>query len=94
MHAMTSDVLIDKLRGLTGQRFSYLGEHWHLIEVLGHEDALVLAALASDGGEVQSTQYGQPNRRVPRTLTLPLTGDNPAGYSDEVIALLAGRIGD
>lgn len=86
---MTSDVLIDKLRGLTGQRFRYLEQDWHLIEVLGAEDALVLAAIGN--GDVQSTQYGQPNRRVPRTLTLPLSGEDPAGYSDEVIALLAGR---
>lgn len=90
---MTPDALIQRLRGLTGQRFRYLGTEWRLIEVLGAEDALVLAALG-ETGEVQHTQYGQPNRRVPRTLTLPLSGDDPAGYSEEVIALLGGRLGD
>ncbi len=89
---MTSQILIDKLRGLTGQRFNYLGEVWQLVEVLGAEDALVISAL--QGGEVQSSQYGQPHRRAPRTLTLPLSGDDPAGYSDEIIALLAGRLSD
>lgn len=91
---MTTEILIEKLRGLTGQRFVYLDEQWCLVEVLGQEDALVIAAVTQTSGQVQSNQYGQPNRRVPQTLTLPLTGSSPDGYSDEVIALLSGRISD
>lgn len=90
---MTPDPLIQRLRTLSGQRFRYLGSEWRLIEVLGAEDALVLAA-AEGNGEVQHTQYGQPNRRVRQTLTLPISGSDPASYSDEVIELLAGRIAD
>jgi len=91
---MTSDALIQRLRVLTGQRFRYLGEDWCLIEVLGHEDALVLGALSGNAGQVQATQYGQPNRRVQQTLTLPLSGNDQDSYSDEVLELLAGRLSD
>jgi hypothetical protein len=91
---MTSDALIQRLRVLTGQRFRYLGEEWCLIEVLGQEDALVLGARSGNTGQVQSTQYGQPNRRVQQTLTLPLSGGDQDGYSDEVLELLAGRLSD
>lgn len=91
---MTSDTLIQRLRTLTGQRFSYLGEQWRLVEVLGQEDALVLSPLSSTATPVQINQYGQPTRRARQTLTLPLSAPDGGGYSDEVLELLAGRLAD
>jgi len=90
---MTSDDLVQRLRTLTGQHFSFLDGEWRLIEVLGAEDALVLQRIGSHD-QVQSDQYGQPLRRTPQTLTLPLSGDDAEGYSEEVLALLAGRLHD
>jgi hypothetical protein len=89
---MTSEVLIQRLRALTGQRFSYLGEHWRLVEVLGAEDALVLTPVAPSAAPVQTNQYGQPTRRARQTLTLPLSGPVDDGYSEEVLELLAGKL--
>jgi hypothetical protein len=91
---MTSDTLVQRLRTLTGQRFSYLGDHWRLVEVLGQEDALVLTPLSVTTTPVQTNQYGQPTRRARQTLTLPLSAPDGAGYSEEVLELLAGKIAD
>lgn len=90
---MTSDVLIQRLRTLTGQRFRYLGDDWRLLEVLADEDALVLSPLSSAATPVQTDQYGQPTRRAQQTLTLPLSGSDRDSYSEEVLELLAGRLG-
>jgi hypothetical protein len=91
---MTSDILIQRLRTLVGSRFRYLDITWRLAEILAQEDALVL--VRCDEGEpcLQTSQYGQPMRRVPQTLTLPLTGDDRVGYSEDVIALLSGKLAE
>lgn len=91
---MTSDILIQRLRTLTGQCFRYLDSDWYLIEVLGQEDVLVLRQRNGATAQVQTDQYGQPNRRAQQTLTLPLSDGEHGGYSEEVLALLAGRLRD
>jgi hypothetical protein len=89
---MTSEILIQRLRALTGQRFRYLDSEWYLIEVLGQEDALVLRQRNGGDAQVQTDQYGQANRRARQTLTLPLSDADNEGYSEEVLALLEGRL--
>lgn len=91
---MTSEILIQRLRGLVGSRFRYLDITWRLVEVLGQEDALVIVRIEDNSTSVQANQYGQPTRRVPQTLTLPLSDGEQGGYSDEVLALLAGKLGN
>lgn len=82
------------MRGLVGKRFQYLDISWRLAEVMGQEDALVL--VRTDGKEtpLQASQYGHSVRRVPQTLTLPLSDVAGEGYSDEVLELLSGMLTD
>jgi hypothetical protein len=89
---MTSEILIQRLRTLVGSRFRYLDITWRLAEVLGQEDALVLVHADGEHAPLQQNQYGHSTRRVPRTLTLPLSDSEQDGYSDEVMALLAGKL--
>jgi hypothetical protein len=89
---MTSEILIQRLRTLVGSRFRYLDITWRLAEVLGQEDALVLVRVDGEQPPLQPNQYGHSIRRAPQTLTLPLSDSEQGGYSDEVIALLAGKL--
>lgn len=89
---MESEILIERLRALIGTRFRYLDIDWRIVEVLGEEDALVLMRCDNSNHPVQHSQYGQPQRRVPQTLTLPLSDGEGQAYSDEVLELLSGRL--
>jgi hypothetical protein len=91
---MTSEILIQRLRLLVGSRFRYLDITWRLVEILGQEDALVLVRCDGLEDPLQASQYGQPIRRVPQTLTLPLSDASREGYSEDVLALLSGKLVD
>lgn len=86
--------LYQNLRKLIGQRFRYLSDEWVLIEVLVDEDRVVLQR--ADAGvtpPLQADQYGHARRRVPETLTLPISDDKDSGtYSEELMLLFQGRI--
>lgn len=89
---MTVLSLHRKLENLLGQRFTYLGDEWVLIEVLSDIDSLVLRRQAGGGPSVvQRNSYGMPTRRVTNTLTIPISDADTGTYSDEVLLLLAGR---
>ncbi len=90
---MTPDPLHRKLEKLVGNRFEFLGEPWVLIEVLADIDSLVLRRCVECNRQhaVQRNSYGMPNRRVEGTMTLPITNHDTGSYSDDVMALLAGR---
>lgn len=89
---MTSPQLHRKLRQLIGQQFLYLGEIWILIEILPDMDSVVLRRCGDCGREtVQQNQYGMPNRRSGDTLTLPVSGPDGEGYSQDILLLLEGR---
>ena len=69
MNAQT--ISLPDLRRLIGQSVLYHGICCRVIEVLEDGPSLVLA----DGGknrEIQDNQYGEPNRTVPRTYTVPV----------------------
>jgi hypothetical protein len=79
------------LRKLVGRRYRYLSDDWVLIDILGDEDCVVLQRLP--GGEpkpLQTDQYGLARRRVPETLTLPISSaDDPDTYSEELLLLFS-----
>lgn len=89
---MSDDSLHRRLRPLIGKRFDYLGEVWVLIEVLVDIDAVVLRRCKDcQRGTVQRNAYGQPNRRLSDTLTLPISASDKEGFSQDLLALLEGH---
>lgn len=82
------------LRKLVGRRYRYLSDEWVLIDILAEEDCIVLQRLS--GGQpnpLQGDQYGHARRRVPETLTLPISdADRPDTYSDELMLLFQGAV--
>lgn len=88
---MSDDSLHRRLRPLIGKRFDYLGEVWILIEVLVDIDAVVLRRCQDcQRRGVQRNAYGQPNRRVGDTLTIPISASDSEGFSHDLLAMLEG----
>jgi len=78
-----------------GRRFHYRGRDWIVLELLLEENRIVLTPAESRrmaGGPIQTNQYGQPLRRCPDCLTLPISPISGEGYSGEMLELLAGRV--
>lgn len=73
---MTELVLsIEQLRGMIGLRMRHQGVLCQVIEVLEDGPSLVLQN-CDEGTTIQPNIYGEANRRVPLTYTVPvLTGD-------------------
>ncbi|MCB1874415.1 MAG: hypothetical protein KDH88_00405 [Chromatiales bacterium] len=62
--------IYEQLRSLCGKRVRYLGEDLIVVDLLDEPYALVLQA---DGDPaIQADLHGNPCRRAPRTLTVPL----------------------
>lgn len=69
MNAQTTS--LPELRRLIGQRVLHRGIRCRIIEVLEDGPSLVLA----DGEcnmDIQDNRFGEPNRMVPRTYTIPV----------------------
>lgn len=80
---------------LIGKRFLFRGKVWLIVEVLREEDALVIAPeLAAKNKQIQPDQFGHATRRCDACLTLALSNAEENGYSEAVMELLSGRIGD
>ena len=80
---------------LIGKRFLFRGKVWLIVEVLREEDALVIAPeQAAKNKQIQPDQFGNPSRRCDACMTLALSNPTANGYSEDVMELLSGRIGD
>lgn len=64
------DTLVLTLRELIGREAVVDGVRCQVIEILEAGPCVVVCETV--GAEIQSNQYGDPQRRVPRTHTLPL----------------------
>jgi hypothetical protein len=66
-----------RLRSLVGTTVHDGRQSYRLVEVLADPQApaLVLEPLGAPP-TIQSNQYGDPSRRAPRLLTIPLLGDD------------------
>ena len=84
-------ILTERIRSLVGSHFNYLGKTWLLIEVLTDEGKLVLAD-AAQNAPIQVDQYGQPLRRAPETLLIPLFDADSEAYSEELLEILANKL--
>ncbi len=83
---MKSKDLQGKLEGLIGLELEFLGEVCQVIEVLEEPPALVLQCSWEDT-VIQSTQFGDANRRVPRTITIPVFRSDGSGLHPDFQAL-------
>ncbi len=87
---MDDQHFIDRIRSLIGSRFHHLGKTWLLIEVLSGEQQLVFVD-TDKSGPIQADQYGQPLRRGPNNLLVPLFGEIPDSLSEELLEILANK---
>ncbi|WP_260291676.1 hypothetical protein [Sedimenticola hydrogenitrophicus] len=83
---------IQRIRSLIGSHFNHLGKEWVLHEVLADEGVLVLAD-PSNKAVIQTNLFGEPSRKGPETILIPLFGKGPDTLSDELMELLANKVG-
>jgi len=68
----SSQTNVNHLRDLIGMHARYLGELFEIIEILEDGPALVLQN-CDEQTTIQADQLGEAHRRVPQTMTLPIT---------------------
>jgi len=84
-----------QLTKLIGKRFLFRGKVWLIVEVLREEDALVIAPeQAAKNKHIQTDQFGHASRRCDACMTLALSNTKANDYSETIMELLSGRIGD
>ena len=67
-------ISLAQLRSMIGIHLYHQGISCKVIEILEDQPALVL--VSTDEATIQTDQYGNPQRRVPQTFTVPvLTSD-------------------
>ena len=93
MQVLDDKQLMKRLRALIGSRFHYLKQDWSLVEILVEEGTLVLSSLEKHA-PIQADQYGQPARRSPENLVIPVFNPEGDGLSDELLELLANKQSD
>ena len=74
MKSDSTDKVFSSLSGLIGRHIEYEGIRYQVIDVL--LDGPALALHQYDDSEIQSDQFGEAQRRAPKTHTLPVL--NPA----------------
>jgi hypothetical protein len=73
-------ITLQQLRSMIGLKVYHLGIPCMIVEVL--EDGPSLVLVDQDDDKIQSDQYGNPLRKVPKTFTVPvLTPDGSAIHS-------------
>lgn len=89
---MNDRAFIQRIRPLIGTHFMHLGREWELIEILADEGTVVLSD-PSRRAVIQTNLFGEPSRKGPETVLVPLYGnDDQDTLSEELIELLANRI--
>ncbi len=90
---MQDQDFILRMRALIGSRFTHLGKEWVLHEVLADEGVLVLSD-PSDHTIIQANLFGEPSRKGPETVMIPLFGQAPESLSEELLELLANKLSE
>jgi hypothetical protein len=81
------DIDLPALRALIGRETRHGLQRCRVIEVLEDGPALVLAC-ADDTTEIQPNQHGEANRRVPKTVTVPVLTPERDAFDPTFLALL------
>lgn len=84
---MLDSELIQRMRKLIGRRCTYLGQRCTLIEVLADDNALVLSVDESLP-PIQTDLYGQASHRANEVWQIPIIGENPSQFSEELLEVL------
>lgn len=84
MDVLEFDLL--RLRACIGQELDFEGHHCRIIEILEDGPALVLAC-ESAAAVIQPNQYGDANRRVTRTRTVPVLSADHCQFHPEFLRL-------
>lgn len=80
------DISLNQLRQMIGLHVRHEGLTCTVIEVLEDGPSLVLQVLGRSS-TIQTNQYGNPNRRVPVTYTVPVLTEERDALHDEFLAL-------
>ncbi len=64
--------LCSTLRALLGRTVRLEGQQYQVLELLKDCEALVLLPLEEGDHPIQADQYGDPRRRAPRPVTVPI----------------------
>jgi len=64
--------LCSTLRALLGRTVRLEGREYQILELLKDCEALVLLPLEEEKAPIQTDQYGDPRRRAPRPVTVPI----------------------
>lgn len=75
-----------QLRGMIGLTVRYRGHTCCVIEVLEDGPSVVLEE-RGPAKALQEDQFGDPQRRVPRTFTVPILDEQRTGIHPEFLAL-------
>lgn len=67
---------LEQLAGLIGRRTRYRGRELLVVDVLGDSAPELVLQEAPGPGVIQSNQFGEANRRVPETWTIPVLAPN------------------
>ncbi len=76
---------LHQLRGMIGVVVSYEGQRFQVIEVL--EDGPYLVLQHSEDTSLQPDQHGDPRRRVPHTVTIPVFEKNGSEFHSRLLSL-------
>ncbi|MFN2309826.1 MAG: hypothetical protein ABR553_08865 [Gammaproteobacteria bacterium] len=82
----TLDLDLARLRTCIGQELDFDGHHCRIIEILEDGPALVLAC-ESAAAVIQPDQYGDANRRVTLTRTVPVLSSDQLQFHPEFLRL-------
>ena len=79
------------LRRWIGKEVTYGNGRCQIIEILDDGPAVVLCCQDAPP-EIQGNQFGEPSRRVPKTLTIPVYAE--AGVLSERFLILRSLLGE
>lgn len=79
------EVSVEQLRGMIGACVCYRGANCFVMEVLEDGPSLVLQDAAQT--DIQDNKFGDPNRRVARTYTVPVVDDDGERLHPEFLGL-------
>ncbi len=88
---MDNQTIFQRMSMLLGERFSFRGQVFTLIEILADEACLVLRG---NGREepIQLDQFGRPLRRTGALEMVPVFTADGEALSEEMLELLAARV--
>ena len=86
---MDNQTIFQRMRALLGQRFSFQGRFYTLVEIMRDEACVVLRG---DERLIQLDQFGRPLRRGGELQMIPVFSVDGEALSADLLELLASRV--